>query len=108
MTVYRYTDPTTGVEVVDCDYCIAGRVPATHHVLGAGFVRCPYLDPQPACCDLATFYPLDLTDPADPAAAIDAWAKRLNTEHRLIPVLCCNCGGVTDLQPMPAVPDGLW
>ena len=68
MTVYRYTDPTTGVEVVDCDYCIAGRVPATHHVLGAGLRPLPLprpaaglLRPQPSTRSA-------LTDPPDPAA----------------------------------------
>lgn len=107
MTTYTYTDPGTGEDVEDCDLCIDGHTPATHHILGPGYVRCPQATDGRTCCGLATFYPLTLTTAGVKAAE---WATTINRTHHLLPVLCAACGGVVDLYPVtrprPIRPDG--
>jgi hypothetical protein len=88
--IRQHLDTATGTPVPDCPHCIGGyRALYLDPVLGAVFDTCPTcLDNCPTCHGDGLW-----TD----ACCLPHLVQRLYADHRLTPLICPRCHGITDL-----------
>jgi hypothetical protein len=92
-TRYRFTDPATGVPVLDCEYCIDGHRPGRPDpVLGSYFDSCPTCVPPCAACRGRGVF-VD-------ACCLQHFVQRTRITHRLTTRVCSSCRGIVGFEPL--------
>jgi hypothetical protein len=88
--IRQHLDTTTGTPVPDCPHCVGGYRPLyLDPVLGAVFDTCPICLDNCSTCHGHGIW----TD----ACCLTHLVQRLYAEHRLTPLICPGCRGITDL-----------